>query len=286
MPGELEHLRHDLGNAGASGALAIAQGLIGCSWGRGVAMADDMAPCPEQATRITVLHDGPRGYEVRLCPHHHLVMLSETDPHKGDQMTTTPTPIDEGESDAEVVISPPPLVFAAPGPCAGDVGMPLSVALEASGGTMPYEYEITGGAPAGVEVDAARIVGFPTESGAFTVDVEVTDDSEDKLKASTSFLLLVASEDAPAPPAAPVMLDPVIEGATVELTWTVIERALGTVVYQKASAEPTFTEVAWPQGVGSYLVDLERGDSYQFYVTAYNEAGQSIASNVVTVEVP
>jgi hypothetical protein len=81
-PERLPELRRELLSHGATGAAAILQGLIGCSWGRAISTADDPNPCPAQATRISVLHDGPREYEVRLCPHHHLVMLSETDPHK------------------------------------------------------------------------------------------------------------------------------------------------------------------------------------------------------------
>lgn len=62
-------------------ARAVIQGLLGCGWGRRVGTADDMAPCPERADRIVVLHDGPHEHEVRLCARHIEAIEALTGPH-------------------------------------------------------------------------------------------------------------------------------------------------------------------------------------------------------------
>lgn len=56
------------------------QKLIGCSWGRTISLPDDRVPCPERAVQIVVLHEGPKEYEVRLCPRHLVVVNQRTDP--------------------------------------------------------------------------------------------------------------------------------------------------------------------------------------------------------------
>lgn len=59
----------------------IMQQLLGCGWGRFVATADDMEPCPEKADRVVVLHDGPSTFTVRLCAQHIVTLTRATDPH-------------------------------------------------------------------------------------------------------------------------------------------------------------------------------------------------------------
>lgn len=61
---------------------SIVQDLIGCAWGRKVWAHDDPEPCPEQATNITVLHDGATAMEVRLCPRHKSRLVEETTEHE------------------------------------------------------------------------------------------------------------------------------------------------------------------------------------------------------------
>lgn len=58
--------------------------LIGCVWGRAVWLDDDPDPCPEQAASITVVHDGPKEIQLKLCPKHKSRILEETAPHAGD----------------------------------------------------------------------------------------------------------------------------------------------------------------------------------------------------------
>jgi ABC-type Na+ transport system ATPase subunit NatA len=65
----------------APGVTPLIDGLLGCSWGKVIATPDDPDRCPDQAKQITILHDGEREIEVRLCPRHQLAMLGETNPH-------------------------------------------------------------------------------------------------------------------------------------------------------------------------------------------------------------
>jgi len=61
----------------------IIHGLIGCSWGHGIASEDDREECPEAAIRMVALHGGPPGAEdivVRLCPRHLAVVEELTTP--------------------------------------------------------------------------------------------------------------------------------------------------------------------------------------------------------------
>lgn len=59
--------------------------LIGCDWGRLVHLPGNSAPCNNQATRRTIIHD-PEGGQlmVQLCAGHNRVLDEQTDPHKGE----------------------------------------------------------------------------------------------------------------------------------------------------------------------------------------------------------
>lgn len=59
----------------------VVQELLGCAWGRHIALPDDREPCPEQAVQIVVLHDGPEERELKLCARHRDLVLAETTPH-------------------------------------------------------------------------------------------------------------------------------------------------------------------------------------------------------------
>lgn len=75
------------------------------------------------------------------------------------------------------------------------VGAPIQqTAINPSGGTGPYAYEIVGGAPSGISVDAlGRLTGAPGGSGQFTFAVRVTDSTPGAPKTATSgtFSLIV-----------------------------------------------------------------------------------------------
>jgi hypothetical protein len=53
------------------------------------------------------------------------------------------------------------------------------VALGAEGGASPYKWRATGDVPAGLALEQGRIVGTPTTSGNFLLDLQVIDDSGD-----------------------------------------------------------------------------------------------------------
>lgn len=65
----------------------VLQQLLGCAWGRTVAMTGDAEPCPKRAERIVVFHAGETQVEARLCAHHLEIALRETTPHV-DQPST------------------------------------------------------------------------------------------------------------------------------------------------------------------------------------------------------
>lgn len=62
----------------------MVQRLLGCEWGRSIALPADMRPCDRQATERVVLHGGEvgEGRLFQLCEQHHDLVLSETDPRK------------------------------------------------------------------------------------------------------------------------------------------------------------------------------------------------------------
>ena len=71
-----------------------------------------------------------------------------------------------------------------------------AIRVKASGGQTPYTYAISG-APSGIRInkDTGRIIGRPTQTGAFTITVTVTD-AEDGT-ASTAFTLTVPASIPP-----------------------------------------------------------------------------------------
>lgn len=62
----------------------VVQQLLGCAWGRRVVTPDDNEPCPDRASRIVVVHDGPTAHELKLCPSHVSRVLDETTPRLED----------------------------------------------------------------------------------------------------------------------------------------------------------------------------------------------------------
>ena len=65
-------------------AQAMVHRIIGCDWGRLIALPNNREPCCAQAATRTVLHD-PHGGQlmVQLCAEHHHILLEQTDPHAG-----------------------------------------------------------------------------------------------------------------------------------------------------------------------------------------------------------
>lgn len=58
--------------------------LLGCDWGRRIALPGDQDPCGEQAVQRVVLHGHPDDgdFDVKLCQPHADIVIAETDPHR------------------------------------------------------------------------------------------------------------------------------------------------------------------------------------------------------------
>lgn len=58
--------------------------LLGCQWGRRVALPGDREPCALKAEQIVVLHGHPVDGEfaVKLCAAHRDRVVAETKPHR------------------------------------------------------------------------------------------------------------------------------------------------------------------------------------------------------------
>jgi hypothetical protein len=79
-------------------------------------------------------------------------------------------------SEASATITGPPiLAIETPSLAAGTVGQAYSASLQASGGTTPYGWSITGGTCAWASISGDSVVGTPTAVGSCSVDIRVTD---------------------------------------------------------------------------------------------------------------
>lgn len=71
--------------AALPGASGLLDGLLGCAWGKRVAVEGDTEPCPEQARKIMILHAppglAPDASEFRFCDAHHAKMMELTSSH-------------------------------------------------------------------------------------------------------------------------------------------------------------------------------------------------------------
>ncbi|MDX2313193.1 MAG: PQQ-dependent sugar dehydrogenase, partial [Gammaproteobacteria bacterium] len=81
-----------------------------------------------------------------------------------------------------ITVTPPPLVIETLSLPEADTDSAYSATLEASGGTPPYAWAVSGGAlPAGITLNTdGTLSGTPTEQGAFSFDATVTDDVGDQ----------------------------------------------------------------------------------------------------------
>ncbi len=73
-------------------------------------------------------------------------------------------------------VTAPPLTASAPGTIAGNVGIPLSATLSASGGIAPYTWSVASGTPPGLSLSPAGLItGTPTRTGTSSFMVTVSD---------------------------------------------------------------------------------------------------------------
>jgi|tagenome__1003787_1003787.scaffolds.fasta_scaffold10313853_1 hypothetical protein len=59
----------------------LVRAIVGCEWGRGIAIADDLEPCEDIAVAIVVLHRGDEECDFKLCEKHRQRVLEVTEPH-------------------------------------------------------------------------------------------------------------------------------------------------------------------------------------------------------------
>lgn len=124
-----------------------------------------------------------------------------------------------------------------------------------------------------------------TELGYQTVTAKVTDSAG--LTASDSVVVNIVNPNGA--PAAPSNLAATISGSNVDLTWTDnATNETGFNVYRRQQVRKKWSSWAVIKTIAapnttSYTDPNVPSGSYQYYVTAYNSAGQSAPSNTVTV---
>lgn len=116
----------------------------------------------------------------------------------------------------------------------GFEGATYSAALAARNGRQPYSWTITGDLPPGLTADdSGRIIGTPTQPGAYPLTVRVTD--ADGLTASTTLEITVTADDSPAITRAPLddarrgsryLAHLEAEGGNGALTWSLASGTL------------------------------------------------------------
>lgn len=60
---------------------AQAHALLGCDWGRKIALPGNTTPCTRAAEERIVLHNGGRQVVVQMCDEHGALIKAETEPH-------------------------------------------------------------------------------------------------------------------------------------------------------------------------------------------------------------
>jgi len=128
------------------------------------------------------------------------------------------------------LISPPTLAVSTTTLPAGVVGTVYSFALAATGGTPPYTWTSTAALPPGLTLSTnGTLAGTPVSTGAFTIPVRVTDQTQ---TAATASLLLTVN-----PPPLSITNDATLPAATAEQRYSVTLTLAGGVAPYRWSAQ-------------------------------------------------
>ena len=112
--------------------------------------------------------------------------------------STTPTPKTGSQPLSITITSGPPLTITTTSLPGGAISTPYSATLQASGGTSPYTWMVSGTLPTGLTLAAGgAISGTPTAANTFNFTVKVTDSSTPTAQTVTKALSIVISSSPP-----------------------------------------------------------------------------------------
>jgi Putative Ig domain len=180
----------------------------------------------------------------------------------------TPTPTPTPTPPSSVVLTP--LVINSSAVSSGIVGSPYSSLLQASGGTAPYTWSISGGSlPSGLILATSGLIsGTPSASGTATFTASVSDSAAPAQTKSTSFSLIIAPSNLTISSSSSTL-----PGGTVNSTYsTLLHAAGGTPPYSWAVSEgnlPAGLTLGATTGIisgtpttsGNYVADITVIDS-------------------------
>src|ERR1035437_1534712 len=169
-----------------------------------------------------------------------------------------------------ITIAGPPLAIGTTSLPAGTVGVLYSQALAATGGSLPYTWQLTGGSlPGGVTLGSSgNLYGTPTAAGSFTFQVKVSDSQQ--ASATGSFTIRIT-------PAALVITTSSLPAGTVGTSYTATLAATGGAPpYTWSVVSSTLNGLSissagvisgTPTAAGTFSVNLQATDSAQAIAT-------------------
>src|ERR1035437_9351251 len=186
-----------------------------------------------------------------------------------------------------ITIAGPPLAIGTTSLPAGTVGVLYSQALAATGGSLPYTWQLTGGSlPGRVTLGSSgNLYGTPTAAGSFTFQVKVSDSQQ--ASATGSFTIRIT-------PAALVITTSLLPAGTVGTSYTATLAATGgTPPYTWSVASGAFPGgllissagviSGTPTASGTFSVTLQATDSAQ--ATATEAYSVTVAAATVPLSI-